>query len=119
MAPTRARVRQHASEAHSRNRSLARRWAPRSLANAASSSFAGTNASPRTLVRQRNTSQTPRKDLPGGFRAFRGCRGWFVGTGAKTDPQDGRLETQPGNAAACFTHVAICASSSSPSWMSM
>jgi len=28
--------------------------------------------------------------------------------------------TQPGNAAACFTHVAICASSSwSPSWMSM
>ena len=26
---------------------------------------------------------------------------------------------QPGNAAACFTHVAICASSSSsPSWMS-
>ena len=28
-------------------------------------------------------------------------------------------ELQPGNAAACFTHAAICASSSSPSWMSM
>ena len=46
-------------------------------------------------------------------------RGWFVGAGAKTDPQDGRPGTQPGNAAACFTQVAICASSSSsPSWMS-
>ena len=54
---------------------------------------------------------------PGGFRAF--C-GWFVGAGAKTDPQDGWPGTQPGNAAACFNHVAICASSSSsPSWMSM
>ena len=37
------------------------------------------------------------------------------------EPQDGLgYGTQPGNAAACFTHVAICASSSSsPSWMSM
>jgi hypothetical protein len=52
--------------------------------------------------------------------AFRAFRGWFVGAGAKTDPQDGRPGTQPGNAAACFTQVAICASSSSsPSWMSM
>src|SRR5688500_14962732 len=57
-----------------------------------------------------------RKDLPGGFRAF---RGWFVGAGPKTDPQDGRPGTQPGNAAACFTQVAICASSRSSSWMSI
>jgi hypothetical protein len=46
-------------------------------------------------------------------------RGWFVGAGAKTDPQDGRPGTQPGNAAACFTQVAICASSRSSSWMSI
>ena len=40
--------------------------------------------------------------------------------GEATEPQDGRLRDQPGNAAACFTHVAICASSSlSPSRMSM
>jgi len=54
-------------------------------------------------------------------RAFRGTGGdTFVGAGAKTDPQDGRPGTQPGNAAACFTQVAICASSSSsPSRMSM
>ncbi len=40
--------------------------------------------------------------------------------GEATEPQDGGLWDQPGNAAACFTHVAICASSSlSPSRMSM
>jgi hypothetical protein len=34
-------------------------------------------------------------------------------------PQDVRPGTQPGNAAACFTQVAICASSRSSSWMSI
>jgi len=35
--------------------------------------------------------------------------------GGGRDPQDGRPGTQLGNAAACFTHAAICASSSSSS----
>ena len=38
---------------------------------------------------------------------------------ASRETQDGLgYGTQPGNAAACFTHVAICASSRSSSWMS-
>jgi hypothetical protein len=37
-----------------------------------------------------------------------------------TWPGQGRGPRKPGNAAACFTQFAICASSSSsPSWMSM
>jgi hypothetical protein len=42
------------------------------------------------------------------------------GRWGETDPQEGRPGTQPANAAACFTQIAICASSSSPpSWMSI
>src|SRR4029077_8473271 len=51
-----------------------------------------------------------RRSRPWGSAARETC-----GAGAKTDPQDGRLGSQPGNAAACFTHVAICASSRSSS----
>src|SRR5437868_10792079 len=47
--------------------------------------------------------QAVKRHRPFSFGVF---RGWFVGAGAKTDPQDGRPGTQPGNAAACFTRVA-------------
>jgi hypothetical protein len=36
-------------------------------------------------VTSREIRETPRKDLPGGCRAF---RGWFVGAGAATEPQE-------------------------------